>query len=80
MFQAFKNRPDKENRLRGWLRWTEDILGDPQDDVLLHPHRRELRWERSRRPGAVPPRPAHCISPVRTQAAREAAAQEARLP
>jgi hypothetical protein len=30
-----------------------------------HPHRRPLRWERSRRPGTVAPRPSHCISPVR---------------
>jgi hypothetical protein len=33
-----------------------------------HPHRRELRWERERRPGSVPRRPAHCISPVRPTA------------
>jgi hypothetical protein len=32
-----------------------------------HPHRRALRWERRRRPGTVPARPAHCISPVRHQ-------------
>jgi len=32
-----------------------------------HPHRRELRWERDRRPGSIPPPPAHCISPVRPQ-------------
>ena len=30
-----------------------------------HPHRRDLRWKRERRPGTVPRRPAHCISPVR---------------
>jgi len=30
-----------------------------------HPHRRDLRWQRSRRPGTVPAAPAHCISPVR---------------
>ena len=29
-----------------------------------HPHRRELRWERKRRPGSLPRPPAHCISPV----------------
>jgi hypothetical protein len=29
-----------------------------------HPHRRELRWERQRRPGSLPHPPAHCISPV----------------
>ncbi len=59
-------------RLRTWLSWTEDVLGDPPDDAQrdptnfhTHPHRRPLRWERGRRPGAVAPRPAHCISPVR---------------
>ncbi|HWF72951.1 MAG TPA: hypothetical protein VG186_06390 [Solirubrobacteraceae bacterium] len=34
-----------------------------------HPHRRELRWVRDRRPGSVPHRRAHCISPVRGTAA-----------
>lgn len=32
---------------------------------VSHPHRRDLGWQRSRRPGTVPARPAHCISPVR---------------
>ena len=32
---------------------------------VTHPHRRNLRWQRSRRPGTVPARPAHCVSPVR---------------
>jgi hypothetical protein len=66
MFQA------SANRLRTWLRWTEDILGDPPDDthdsndsIHLHPHRRPLRWDRARRPGTVEARPAHCISPLR---------------
>jgi hypothetical protein len=59
------------SRLRAWLRWTEDILGDPLDDAqrsndnfVSHPHRRALRWEHSRRAGTVPARPAYCISPV----------------
>jgi hypothetical protein len=59
MFQS------SSKRLRAWLRWTEDILGDPPEDVQPHPHRRELRWDRERRGGSVPARPAHCISPVR---------------
>jgi hypothetical protein len=61
------------NRLRAWLNGAGDILGDPDEaldqsheDFLTHPHRRELRWERARRPGAVPARPSHCISPVRS--------------
>jgi hypothetical protein len=36
--------------------------------VAAHPHRRELRWERKRRPGSLPHPPAHCISPVRHKA------------
>jgi hypothetical protein len=69
MFQA------SADRLRTWLRWTEDILGDPPDDArgdphnfLSHPHRHPLRWGRARRAGAVAARPAHCISPVRAGA------------
>jgi hypothetical protein len=60
------------HRLRSWLNGAGDLLGDApptefevEDPYLTHPHRRELRWERSRRAGSVPPRPAHCISPVR---------------
>jgi hypothetical protein len=54
------------DRLRAWMKWTEDVLGDPVDEQLLaHPHRRPLRWERKRRPGMVPAPPAHCISPLR---------------
>ena len=41
---------------------------DPPVDAP-HPHRLPLRWERDRRPGSVPARPAHCISPVRRQPA-----------
>jgi hypothetical protein len=66
MFQA------SANRLRTFMRWAVDVLGDPEDDALAphhnfisHPHRRPLRWERDRRPGTVAARPAHCISPVR---------------
>jgi hypothetical protein len=60
------------HRLRAWLSRFDDVLGDhpddahePQDDPFSHPHRRPLRWERTRRAGAVAARPAHCISPVR---------------
>ncbi len=60
MFQSSKSR------LRAWLKWTEDILGDPPEDARTHPHRRELRWDRTRRGGSVPPRPAYCLSPVRS--------------
>jgi hypothetical protein len=60
-------------RLRAWLSLVDDVLGDPPVQAP-HPHRRPLRLERQRRPGSVPARPAHCISPVR--AAPEPARRE----
>jgi hypothetical protein len=54
-------------RLKALLRDFDDVLGDPEP-VEAHPHRRPLRWERARRPGMVAPRPAHCLSPVRSDA------------
>jgi hypothetical protein len=57
-------------RLRAWLSLVDDVLGDPPVDVP-HPHRRPLRLERERRPGSVPARPAHCVSPLRTASERE---------
>jgi hypothetical protein len=56
-------------RLRAWLSFVEDILGDPPV-AAPHPHRRPLRLERERRPGSVPARPAHCLSPVRGSSER----------
>jgi hypothetical protein len=52
----------------------DDVLGDPLDEAPPHPHRRELRWQPARRPGAVAARPAACLSPVR--AARVSAARQ----
>jgi hypothetical protein len=52
-------------RLRAWLSLADDLLGDPPAAAQPHPHRRELRWQRSRRPGAVSPRPSYCLCPVR---------------
>jgi hypothetical protein len=42
-----------------------------------HPHRRPLRWDRPRRAGTVPARPAHCLSPIRpaTERHRDVAAR-----
>jgi len=57
-------------RLRSVLSILDDVLGDPADAALPHPHRRELRWQPQRRPGSVAARPAHCLSPVRHVAAR----------
>ena len=63
---------ESADRLRAWLTEAGDLLlGEPERSDLDyhadHPHRRELRWERSRRPGSVPARPAHCISPIRRE-------------
>jgi hypothetical protein len=61
------------NRLLDWaegaLAPEDEHLGAADDRApapppLRHPHRRELRWERQRRPGSLPHPPAHCISPV----------------
>jgi hypothetical protein len=66
MFQSSKSR------VRAWLERFDDVLGDPPEAAPPHPHRVPLRWDRARRPGSVPARPAHCISPVRSPAdARE---------
>ncbi len=66
MFQSSKSR------LRAWVSRFDDILADhPEEarphehDLLTHPHRKPLQWDRARRPGSVVARPAHCISPVR---------------
>jgi hypothetical protein len=61
MFQSSKAR------VRAWLDRFDDVLGDPPEVAPPHPHRVPLRFERARRPGSVPARPAHCISPVRPQ-------------
>jgi len=68
MFQSSRDRV---------MAWVERTLA-PSDDEPVgpddhyevvptppHPHRRQLRWERKRRPGSLPHPPAHCISPVR---------------
>lgn len=58
----FRKHSERLNRLLSLL---DDVLGDASEPAPPHPHRRALRWEPSRRNGTVPPRPAHCISPVR---------------
>jgi hypothetical protein len=42
-----------------------DVLGDPPIVGRDHPHRLPLGWKYDRRGGSVPPRPVHCLSPVR---------------
>lgn len=59
MFQASKER------FRALMSLVDDVLGDPERTPASHPHRRPVRIARTRRPGAVPPPPAHCLSPVR---------------
>jgi hypothetical protein len=51
-------------RLRSVLSILDDVLGDPVDATVPHPHRRPLHWQPTRRPGEVAARPAHCLSPV----------------
>jgi len=56
---------------RAVLSLVDDMLGDDfaeAADEAPHPYRRSLRWQRVRRPGSVPSRAAHCISPVRATA------------
>jgi hypothetical protein len=59
-------------RTAKFLTWLEridealdDVLGDPLIAEPPHPHRIPLRWSYERRRGSLPPRPAHCLSPVR---------------
>lgn len=72
MFQSTKNR------FQALLSLVDEVLAAPDEGFpepssqlpaahLTHPHRRELRWERSRRPGAPRRPPAHCITPVRVE-------------
>jgi hypothetical protein len=71
------------SRFRSW--WsaaTEDLLGAdlseserPVDLHRNHPHRRPLGRSGRRRPGMVPARPAHCLSPVRPRHPVERASQ-----
>jgi len=61
MFQSVKMR------IRAGLSLLDDVLGDREVVAVEHPHRRELRWERQRRGGSVPARPALCVSPVRSR-------------
>jgi hypothetical protein len=56
-------------RIRALASLFDDVLGDPQPEPAPHPHRRPLRWDKDRRSGAVSPREAHCVSPVRASAA-----------
>lgn len=59
----FQLTPERLNRL---LDLVDDVLaGDPPEEAPHHPHRQPIRWQPSRRAGAVNARPAHCLSPVR---------------
>jgi hypothetical protein len=51
---------------RALLNLIDEMLSDAASEAAPHPHRRPLRWQPARRPGSVAPRPAQCISPVRT--------------
>ena len=61
MFQASKKR------LQRLLDVVDDMLvGAPEEDmeIAAHPHARTVQLRIERRPGMVPPRPAHCLSPL----------------
>jgi len=72
MFQRSKKH------FRALLNIVDEMLSDVACETVAHPHRRPLRWQPARRPGSVQPRPAHCISPVRTTTARRRARVVAR--
>lgn len=68
------------NRFRAFMAHVDDMLvgtdgdADVQADAgaapaatAPHPHRRPVRINRVRRDGAVPPRPALCLCPVRSE-------------
>jgi hypothetical protein len=74
-------RSTARNLRTWWTDFSDDILGadlpaTPYDDALdyhlNHPHRQPLSRSRPRREGTVPPRPAHCLSPVRGGGALDA--------
>lgn len=52
------------HRFKALLSLVDDVLGDPEPELVPHPHRRPVSIERRRRAGSVPARPAHCLSPV----------------
>ena len=47
------------------LRLREQLRRASVEDALLHPDRRELRWNRTDTPRCSLALPAHCTSPVR---------------
>jgi hypothetical protein len=53
------------------LSLIDDVLGDSVDEVAPHPHRRDLRWKRQRRPGSIPAPFEHCLTPVRVEVRAE---------
>ena len=61
----FQLTPERLQRLLDLV--DEVLAGDPPEDEAIHqhPHRQPLRWQPSRRAGAISARPAHCLSPVR---------------
>jgi hypothetical protein len=66
MFQASKKR------LQHLLDVVDDMLvGAPEEHMEIaapHPHARTVRLRIERRAGTVPPRPAHCLSPIQRPA------------
>jgi hypothetical protein len=71
MFQASRQR------LQRLLDVVDDMLvGAPEEDSEMaapHPHERTVQLRIERRAGTPPPRPAHCLLPIRRPAVRSAA-------
>jgi hypothetical protein len=66
-------------KIRSWLTLADDdLLGEPEVVVPHHPHRRPLTYKPVRRHGAVPARPAVCVSPVRPAPGRRSGDAAAR--
>ena len=67
MFQSSKKR------MQALLDVVDDMLAGAPEPVAPHPHQRSVKLRIERRPGSVPARPMHCVSPVRPAAERDRA-------
>jgi hypothetical protein len=72
-FEAEDGGAGTEAGARGAVHGAPGAVAPGVAPAAVHPHRRELRWERARRPGTLPRPPAHCISPVIRRGAGERA-------
>jgi hypothetical protein len=70
--------PRRKRPLRTVLSVIDDLLGGADAAIARHPHRHRVRWRRARRPGAIAPRPAVCISPLRDEPRRRGSSRVGR--